>query len=182
MPSNPYDAKGLMISAIKDNNPIVYIDDRWLYATKGNVPKGIYSVPIGKGSIRRKGKDLTIVANSFMTLEAIKASMELQKEGIEVEVIDLRTVKPLDKRLIFSSVKKTGRLLIVDGGWTSFGVSAEISALISEEAFYFLKSPIMRVALPDTPAPSSLALEKEYYPNSVDIIKAAKRVVNIKRR
>src|SRR3989339_95964 len=153
MPSTPYDAKGLMISAIKDNNPVVYIDDRWLYSCEALVPREFYSVPIGKGIIRQKGKDITLIAVSYMAHLSIQAAEELKKYGIGVELIDLRTVKPLDKKLILSSVKKTGRVVIADCGWKSFGVSSEISAIIAEEAFSFLKAPISRIALPDAPAP-----------------------------
>ena len=171
MPSTPYDAKGLMISAIKDDNPVVYIDDRWLYNVEENVPSEEYSVPIGKGIIRKKGKDLTLVAVSYMAYESKKAADELYKEGIDVELIDVRTVKPLDKKLILSSVKKTGRLVIADVGWRSFGFSAEVSAMVGENILDRLKMPIKRIALPDAPAPSSKPLEKCYYPSKNDIKK-----------
>ena len=177
MPSTPYDAKGLMISAIKDENPVVYIDERWLYTMEGDVPEEIYSVPIGKGVIRRKGKDITLVALSYMSYESIKASNHLEKEGIDVEVIDLRSIKPLDKNLLLESVKKTGRLVIADGGWKTCGFAAEISALACENIFEYLKAPIIRVTLPDTPAPASSALERYYYPNSKDIIRVIKEMV-----
>ena len=155
MPSTPYDAKGLMIAAIEDDNPVVYMDDRWLYNLEGEVPEEIYSVPIGKGIIRRKGKDVTLVANSYMVVESMKAAEDLEREGIDLEVIDLRSVKPLDETLLFESIKKTGRLVIADGGWKTCGMAAEISALISENIFDVLKAPIMRVTLPDAPAPAS---------------------------
>jgi len=177
MPSTPYDAKGLMISAIKDENPVVYIDERWLYTMEGDVPEEIYSVPIGKGVIRKKGKDITLVALSYMLYESIKASNHLEKEGIDVEVIDLRSIKPLDKNLLLESVKKTGRLVIADGGWKTCGFAAEISALVCENIFDYLKVPIIRVTLPDTPAPASSALERYYYPNSKDIVRAIKEMV-----
>lgn len=177
MPSTPYDAKGLMISAIKDNNPVIYIDDRWLYGLEDNVPEDIYSVPIGKGIIRKRGKDVTIVSVSYMALESAKAVRELSKAGIDAELIDLRTVKPLDTPLILKSVEKTGRLVIADGGWRTCGIGAEISAIVSEYAFKFLKAPIKRVSLPDSPAPSSPVLEKAYYKTSTDIIQAVKEVL-----
>lgn len=178
MPSNPYDAKGLIISAIKDDNPVIFIDDRWLYTLEGEVPEGIYSVPIGKGIIRKKGKDITLVATSYMVVEAIKAYEYLQREGIDVEVIDLRSVKPLDESLIFESIKKTGNIVIADGGWKTCGIAAEIAALISEKMFGFLKNPIMRVTLPDIPAPASSVLEKAYYPTAENIIEAVLKVLN----
>jgi len=177
MPSTPYDAKGLMISAIKDDNPVIYIDDRWLYRLEEDVPEDIYSVPIGKGVIRKRGKDVTIVSVSYMALESLKAVKELSKTGIDAELIDLRTVKPLDTTLILKSVEKTGRLVIADGGWRTCGIGAEISALVSEHCFRFLKAPIKRVTLPDSPAPSSPVLEQAYYKTSHDIILAVKEVL-----
>jgi pyruvate dehydrogenase E1 component beta subunit len=178
MPSTPYDAKGLMISAIKDDNPVVYMDDRWLYNLEGEVPEEIYSVPIGKGMIRREGKDVTLVSTSYMVVESVKASEELEKEGVQVEIIDLRSVKPMDEALLFESVRKTGRLVIVDGSWKTGGIAAEISALVSENVFDYLKAPIIRVTLPDTPAPASCTLEKEYYPKPEKIAHAVKRVLS----
>lgn len=178
MPSTPYDAKGLMISAIKDDNPIVYIDDRWLHSVEGIVPEEIYEVPIGKAVIRKKGDDVTLVAVSFIMRHALEAAAELAKENIEVEVIDLRTIKPLDKDLVLESVKKTGRLVVTDVGWKTYGMAAEISAFVFEEAFDSLKAPFVRVTLPDLPAPASSALEKLYYPTTKDIIRAIREMVN----
>lgn len=179
MPSTPYDAKGLMVSAIKDDNPVIYIDDRWLHRNNGFVPEKMYEVEIGKGITRKKGKDVTLVAVSYMAFESIKAVKDLSKEGIDVELIDLRTVKPLDEELILKSVKKTGKLVIADGGWKTCGISAEVSALVSEKGFEYLKAPIKRVTLPDTPAPASRTLENEYYPTHIDIIKAVKKVIGV---
>ena len=176
MPSNPYDAKGLLISAIKDENPVLYIDDRWLYKFKGDVPEKIYTVPIGKGRIIKKGKDITVISSSYMVQEATQAVKELVKERIDVELVDLRSLKPLDTDLLFASVKKTGRLIVVDGGWKTCGVAAEVSALICENIFAYLKAPIRRITLPDTPAPASLVLEKIYYPKAKDICKAVKKI------
>jgi pyruvate/2-oxoglutarate/acetoin dehydrogenase E1 component len=180
MPSTPYDAKGLMISAIQDSNPVVYIDDRWLYSLEGDVPEEPYSVPIGKGVIRKEGKDVTIVAVSYMTVEAIKAQEILEGEGIEVELIDLRTVKPLDAELVFNSVKKTGRLVVVDGGWRTCGLAADISALVSENIFTYMKGPVRRVTLPDCPAPASSLLEKAYYSVVENIISATQKAMQFK--
>jgi len=177
MPSTPYDAKGLMVAAIRDGNPVVYLDDRWLYNLEGEVPEEIYSVPIGKGIIRREGTGVTLVATSTMVNESLKASEDLKKEGVDVEVIDLRSVKPLDEMLLFESVKKTGRLVIADGGWKTCGIAAEISALVSENIFEYVKSPIVRVTLPDTPAPASSILESAYYPTSQKIVCAAKSIL-----
>jgi pyruvate/2-oxoglutarate/acetoin dehydrogenase E1 component len=180
MPSTPYDAKGLLVASIEDDNPVVYIDDRWLYNFIGEVPEEIYSVPIGKGMVRREGKDATVVATSYMVYEAMKAAKNLDKEGIDVEVIDLRALKPLDEKLLFESVKKTGRLVIADGGWKTCGVGAEISARIAESnIFKQLKAPIIRVSLPDTPAPASSALEKVYYKKAEDIVRGVKKVLEV---
>jgi len=177
MPSTPYDAKGLLISAIYDGNPVVYIDDSWLYKEEGNVPQKIYKVPIGKGFIRKRGKNITVVATSYMVPQAITAAKELKKEKIDIEILDLRTIKPLDKKLILNSVKKTGRLLIVDAAWKSFGIGAEVSAIVSENIPKFLKAPIKRLALPDIPAPASQILEKVYYLSEKDIIKSIKSMI-----
>lgn len=176
MPSTPYDAKGLMIEAIKDPNPVVFIDDRWLYGNEEIVPEEMYSVEIGKGIVRKKGKDITLVATSFMACESMKAVLELEKEGIDVEFIDPRTVKPIDEDLILKSVKKTGRLLVVDGGWKTCGLAAEISAMVSESVFEYLKAPIKRLTLPDCPAPASAELEKVFYKYSRDIVGAVKQI------
>ena len=177
MPSTPYDAKGLMISAIKDYNPVIYMDDRWLYNMEGEVPEEIYSIPIGKGIVRREGKDVTLVSTSYMAVESVKASEELEREGVEVEVIDLRSVKPLDETLLFESLRKTGKLVIVDGGWKTCGMAAEISAMVSENIFEYLRAPIIRVTLPDVPAPASSILEKDYYPTSRNIAHAVRTVL-----
>jgi pyruvate dehydrogenase E1 component beta subunit len=180
IPSTPYDAKGLLVASIEDDNPVVYIDDRWLYEFVGEVPEELYSIPIGKGIMRKKGKDVTVVSTSYMVHEAMKAAENLEKEGIDVEVIDLRSLKPLDENLLFESVKKTGRLVIADGGWRTCGIAAEISARIAESnIFKRLKAPIVRVSLPDTPAPSSSVLEKAYYPGSEDIISAVKHLLGL---
>lgn len=177
MPSTPYDAKGLMISAIKDDNPVVYIDDRWLHTLEGEVPEEVYEVAIGKAVIRREGKDITLAATSYMVHNAMRAAEELVKDGIEVEVLDMRTIKPLDKELLLASVKKTGRLVVADGGWKTCGIAAEISSIVFEEAFGYIKSPVVRVTLPDVPAPASSALEKVYYPGSEDIVQAVRKVL-----
>lgn len=178
MPTTPYDAKGLLIASVEDENPVIYIDDRWLYNYAGEVPEELYSIPIGKGIIRRKGKDVTVAATSYMVYEAIKAAEDLEEEGIDAEVVDLRSIKPLDENLLFESVKKTGRLVIADGSWKTSGVSAEISARVAESnTFKKLKSPIMRVTLPDAPAPASRVLEKAYYPVADNIISAIKSIL-----
>jgi pyruvate dehydrogenase E1 component beta subunit len=173
MPSTPYDAKGLLVTAIRDPNPVVYLSDRWLHGYVGPVPEETYEVPIGQAIVRRTGADITIVANSYLAVEAVKAGEELSRRGIDAEIVDLRTIKPLDHRTIVTSVAKTGRALVVDGGWKSFGVSAEIAAMIGEQAFTHLKAPITRLALPDVPAPASRSLEQAYYKGATHIVDAA---------
>jgi len=177
MPSTAYDAKGLMIEAIRDPNPVVFIDDRWLHNLEDVVPEEVYGVEIGKGIVRREGKDITVVAASFMAHESMKAVQELEKEGIDAEFIDPRTVKPIDQDLILKSVMKTGRLLVVDGGWKTCGLAAEISAMVSENVFEYLKAPIKRLTLPDCPAPASAELEKEFYKYSGDVVEAVKEMM-----
>ena len=181
MPSTPYDAKGLLIAAINDGNPVMYIDDRWLYDEKGEVPEEPYSVPIGQATVRRQGSDITVVATSYMVLEGTRAASSLEKEGIDIELIDVRSLKPLDDELILKSVTKTGRLVIADAAWRTCGAAAEIAARVSENVFQHLKAPIGRVTLPDAPAPMSPILEKAYYVGSKDIIAAVKRALHWKR-
>jgi len=176
MPATPFDAKGLMIAAIRDDNPVVFIDDRWLHAYEETVPTDPYEIPLGKGAIKRSGKQVTIVAVSYMVQIAVKAADILAKENIDAEVIDLRTIKPLDREIILESVSKTGKLVIVDAGWKSFGFSAEVSALMNEDGFGLLKAPVQRVSLPDIPAPASRTLEDVYYPKEINVIEAVKSV------
>ncbi len=177
MPATPFDAKGLMVAAINDPDPVVFMDDRWLYGVEEYVPEEMYEVEIGRAAIRREGNDITVVASSYVAHEAARAADQLQTEKIHVEVIDLRTIKPLDKNTILASVRKTGRLLIVDGGWKSFGVSAEVAAIIAEDALPALKTPVKRLALPDVPAPASQHLEKSYYIHCDTIKKAVQEIL-----
>ena len=177
MPSTPYDAKGLLVASVRDGNPVVYIDDRWLYEQTGEVPEELYSVPIGKGVIRTEGTDVTLAATSHMVAEAIMAAESLAREGISAEVLDLRSLKPLDDNLLFGSVRKTGRLIVIDGGWRTCGAAAEVSARVTEALFPYLKAPICRVSLPDAPAPASSALETVYYPKAKDVAMAVRRLL-----
>jgi pyruvate dehydrogenase E1 component beta subunit len=177
MPSCPYDAKGLLAAAIEDDNPVLFIDDRWLYETEEDVPEELYSIPTGKGIIRKEGSDITIAATSYMVTEALKASSALEREGVDAEVIDLRSVKPMDEELLIRSVSKTGRLIIADGGWRTCGIGAEVAAVVAENIPHLLKAPIKRITLPDAPAPASTVLENEYYPDSDDIADAASKLV-----
>ena len=181
MPSNPYDAKGLLLAASNDGNPVMYIDDRWLYEEEGEVPEEMYLSPIGKAVIRKEGRDVTIVAISYMVSKAAEAAKILEGRGIDVELIDLRSIKPWDSDLICSSVRKTGRLVVADSGWGSFGVAAEIAATVSSKTFFDLKGPIVRVTLPDIPAPMSKPFEDVYYPNASDIITAVENLLAVQK-
>ncbi|BCV20676.1 alpha-ketoacid dehydrogenase subunit beta [Moorella sp. Hama-1] len=178
MPSNPRDAKGLLVSAINDGNPVIYIEDRWLYHETGEVPEELYEVPIGKGVILRRGRDVTIVATSYMVKVCLDAAAKLHEVGIDVEVIDIRSLKPLDDDLICSSITKTGKLIIADAAWKTGGVAAEIAARVVEKAFAALKAPIMRVTLPDAPAPSNKLQEKVYYPTADTVVKAVNQLLS----
>lgn len=177
MPATAYDAKGLMISAIRDPNPVVFVDERWLYGMEEDVPEEIYEVPIGKAVVRLEGLDVTIAATSYMMKLAVEAANLLAKEDVRCEIVDLRSIKPLDKDVLLNSVKKTGRLVVADGGWRSFGVSAEIEAVVFEEAFQDMKVSPVRVTLPDIPAPAARTLEAVYYPGADDIVKAVRKVL-----
>lgn len=177
MPATPFDAKGLMVAAVQDDNPVVYIDDRWLYSEKGDVPEDMYAVPIGKANTLRQGSDVTLVAVSYMVKLAREAAEELAKHGVSAEVVDVRSLKPLDDDHICTSVRKTGRVVVCDSGWRTGGAAAEISARIVENAFDSLKAPIKRVTLPDIPAPSSKPEEEAYYPTVEHILQAAQQVL-----
>jgi pyruvate dehydrogenase E1 component beta subunit len=181
MPATPSDAKGLLISSIEDNNPVIFLEHRWLYNITGNVPEGIYRVPIGKAKIIRSGSDITIAATSYMTLESIRAAKVLAKSGISAEVIDIRTLRPLDEDSILASVKKTGRLIVVDSSHITGGVSAEVTARVTEKAFRDLKSPVKRIGLPDCPSPTSPGLSRFYYPRASHITRAVKGTLGLPR-
>jgi pyruvate/2-oxoglutarate/acetoin dehydrogenase E1 component len=181
MPSTCFDAKGLMISAIKDNNPVLILDHRYNFKQIGIVPEEMYYVPIGKGIIRKPGKDITVVAISHLVVDAFLVSEELMGINVDVELIDPRTLKPLDEEIILQSVSKTGRLVIVDCGWTTGGVTSEISAIIAEKAFRYLKAPIKRVACPDVPTPAACTLEEAFYIKKEQIREAIMSTVNYKQ-
>lgn len=173
MPTTPYDAKGLLTAAIRDNNPVISIEHRWLYWQEGEVPEKPYVIPIGQGNILRCGKDITVVATSWMNVEAVKAAEILARtHKIEVEVIDPRSAAPLNDELIIESVRKTGRCIIADNDWVHCGLSAEISSRVAEKCFGSLKSPVRRIGFAHTPCPTARILENEFYPNAVTIIRA----------
>jgi len=173
MPATPYDAKGLLISAVEDDNPVIYIEHRWLHGVMGDVPADFYRVSIGEARVMREGRDVTIVAASYMVLEALKAAEMLAESGISAEVIDVRTIRPLDTIRIVESVKKTGRLIVADAGWRSFGFGSEILSRVCEENFESLKCAPRRVSPPEAPIPSSWALANHYYPGAAQIADAA---------
>jgi pyruvate/2-oxoglutarate/acetoin dehydrogenase E1 component len=177
LPSTPADAKGLLKAAIRDDNPVIFFEDKMTYALTGSVPTGDYVVPLGCADIRREGDDLTIVATSSMVQVALKASNLLAQRGISVEVVDPRTLKPLDEETILQSVRKTGRAVIVDEGYQSYGVTAEISAIIAEKAFESLDAPVKRLGAMDVPIPFSPALESETIPKAEDIVAIVERML-----
>ena len=180
MPSTAYDAKGLLISAIEDPNPVLYIDDRALYAASEHVPEEMFRVPIGRAALRRPGRDVTLVGISSMAAECVAAAEMLAQEDIDAEVIDLRSLKPWDVELVLASVRKTGRAVVADPGWRTAGASAEIAATISEQAFHDLAEPVERVTLPDCPAPTSRLEEEAYYPGALEISAAARKTLRSK--
>ncbi len=177
VPSTPADAKGLLKSAIRDDNPVIVVENKTLYAMKGEVPAGEHLVPIGKAEVRRTGGDVTLVAWSRMVHEALKAAERLADEGVAVEVVDPRTLSPLDQDAILASVGKTGRLVVAHEAWAPCGVGAEIAALVAERAFGDLKAPIGRVTPPFTPVPFSPPLEKSWLPGAEQIASAIRRVI-----
>ncbi len=178
MPSTPYDAKGLFIAAVQDGNPVLFVEHRWIYDYVGYVPEEMYTVPIGKGIIRRAGADVTLVALSQMVYEAMKAAKILEQKGIDVEIVDPRTLQPLDDVLICESVKKTGRLVIADVACKTGGVGAEIACRVAESAVEYLKSPVKRINFPDAPTPCSPVLEEAYYPDSNTIVQTVYELLN----
>ena len=177
VPSNPYDAKGLLKSAIRDNDPVIFMESEQMYGDKGEVPEGEYTLPLGVADIKRSGKDVTLVTYGKMLKEAFKASEELIKEGIDTEIIDLRTIRPMDYEAIFESVKKTNRLVILEESWPFGNISTEITYQVQNEIFDYLDAPIEKINTADTPAPYSPVLLKEWLPNHEDVIKAVKKVM-----
>ena len=173
MPAFPKDAKGLILSALTHTGPVVILEHRSLFDTVGEVPEDPIATPFGNAAVVREGSDITIVATSFMSYEAVHAADELVNEGIRAEVIDLRTIRPLDENTILKSVKKTGRLIVADTSWELCGVSSEVAALVAEKGFFHLKAPVRRIALANCPAPVSQPLEKAFYPTASTIAKTA---------
>ncbi len=176
-PSNAADAKGLLVAASAADHPVIYLEHRWLHNVFGPVPQPLYATPLGKANRLREGSDITIIASSHMTLEGYRAAEMLAQEGISAEVIDLRTLKPLDDEAIVESVEKTGHALILDGDWKFCGLAAEISALLIEKAFRSLKAPPKRITFPDAHSPTSWALANHFYPTAKDVAIGALEVL-----
>lgn len=175
-PATAKDAKGLLLAAVKDSDPVIYIDDRWLYEVEDEVPEGYYETPIGKANVLQEGRDVSVIAASFMVKEAMQAARELQKEGISCEVIDLRSLKPLDTETVCRSVQKTGRAVVSIAEWKYASVAASVVKEIYDNMFSELKAPVQTVTLPDCPAPASKTLEDAYYINAEDVKKAVKNI------
>tara|TARA_B100000963_G_scaffold323099_1_gene307661 strand:+ start:8370 stop:9350 length:981 start_codon:yes stop_codon:yes gene_type:complete len=179
VPSNPYDAKGLLKSAIRDEDPVIFMESEQMYGDKGEVPEGEYTIPIGVADIKRHGKDVTIVSFGKIIKVAYSAAETLTKEGIDCEIIDLRSIRPMDYEAIFNSVKKTNRLVILEESWPFGNISTEITYQVQNQIFDFLDAPIEKINTADTPAPYSPVLLEEWLPSSNDVIKAVKKVMYI---
>ncbi|APU68804.1 MAG: pyruvate dehydrogenase complex E1 component subunit beta [Bacteroidota bacterium] len=177
VPSNPYDAKGLLKAAIRDDDPVIFMESEQMYGDKGEVPEEEYVIEIGKADIKREGNDVTIVSFGKIIKEAYAAADKLEEEGISCEIIDLRTVRPMDHDAIIESVKKTNRLVILEEAWPFGNVATEITYQVQSKAFDFLDAPIVKLNTADTPAPYSPVLLKEWLPNSEDVVKAVKKVM-----
>lgn len=177
VPSNPYDAKGLLKSAIRDDDPVIFMESEQMYGDKGEVPEGEYTLPIGVADVKRTGKDVTLVSFGKILKEALKAAEILAKENIDCEVIDLRTIRPLDYQTIFESVKKTNRLVILEESWPFGNIATEITYQVQSEIFDYLDAPVEKINTADTPAPYSPVLLKEWLPNADDVVKSIKKVL-----
>ncbi len=180
VPSNPYDAKGLLKSAIRDNDPVIFMESEQMYGDKMEIPEGEYLIPIGVADIKRVGTDVTIVSFGKIIKEAYKAAEVLEKEGISCEILDMRTIRPMDFEAIFTSVKKTNRLVVLEEAWPFASISSEITFQVQENVFDYLDAPIRRITTADTPAAYSPVLMEEWLPNFNDVVKAVKDVLYIK--
>jgi pyruvate dehydrogenase E1 component beta subunit len=176
-PGTPEDAKGLLKAAIRCDDPVLFIEHATLYQVRGEVPEGDYTIPIGKSKVQRTGRDVTVVTYSKMLEISLKAADELAREGIDVEVVDLRTLRPLDMEPVIESVKKTNRAVVVEEGWRSYGVGAEVASRIYEQVFDYLDAPVQRVAQVEVPLPYNRALEQMAIPQVADVVRAVKEVL-----
>lgn len=177
LPGTPYDAKGLLKSAIRDNNPVIFFEHKAMYDIKGEVPEDEYTIPLGVADVKRPGRDVTIVAYSYMVPMSLSAAEKLAQGGIEVEVVDLRTVDPIDEETILTSVKKTNRLVVVQETWRKCSVSSEVAAIVAEKALDYLDAPVTRVTGADVPVPAAPILENYVLPSEAGIIEAVRRSV-----
>ncbi|MEN2434141.1 pyruvate dehydrogenase complex E1 component subunit beta [Weeksellaceae bacterium A-14] len=180
VPSNPYDAKGLLKTAIQDNDPVIFMESEQMYGDKMEVPEEEYYIPIGKADIKKAGSDVTLVSFGKIMKVALQAAEELEKEGISVEVIDLRTVRPLDYDTVLNSVKKTNRLVILEEAWPFASVASEITYMVQQKAFDYLDAPIKRITTPDAPAPYSAALFSEWFPKAEKVKEEIKKALYVK--
>jgi pyruvate/2-oxoglutarate/acetoin dehydrogenase E1 component len=178
IPSTPYDAKGLLKSAIRDDNPVVFFEDKMMYQLKGPVPQQEYTIPLGVADIKRAGKDITLVATSSMVQVSLRAAEILHSTGISAEVIDVRTTVPLDKQTLIDSAQKTSRVIVIDEGYQSYGVTAEIASVIADGAFYYLDAPVKRMGAMDVPVPFSPVLEDQTVPTPESVTEMAKTLCN----
>ena len=178
VPSTPYDAKGLLKSAIRDNNPVIFFEDKMMYQLKGPVPAEEYTIPLGVADVKRSGSDITLVATSSMVQVALDAAINLEGSGISTEVVDVRTTAPLDTQTLIESVKKTSRAIVIDEGYERYGVTAEIASVIADGAFYYLDAPVKRLGAMDVPVPFSPVLEDQTVPTPEVVVALAKRLCN----
>ena len=181
VPSNPYDAKGLLKAAIRDNDPVIFMESEQMYGDKGIIPEGEYVLPIGVADIKREGKDVTIVSFGKIIKQAMNAATELEKEGISVEIIDLRTIRPIDYDTVIQSVKKTNRLVVVEEAWPLGSIATEIAYKVQKKAFDYLDGPIIRVTSADVPLPYAPTLIESALPNTEKVIKAVKEAMYLKK-
>lgn len=181
LPTTPRDAKGLLTSAIRGDSPVVFIEHRWLYWINDEVPEGPFTIPLGEGHILRPGRDITIVATSWMNVEAVKAAGILERHGVSVEIVDPRTIAPFDDALVIESVRKTGHCIVADNDWLDCGFSAEVAARVSEKCFGQLKSPVKRIGFASVPCPTVRCLENEFYPNAENIVRAVEEKLGLGR-
>jgi pyruvate dehydrogenase E1 component beta subunit len=177
LPATPYDAKGLLKTAIRDDSPVIFFEDKMMYTEKGMVPNEEYTIPFGVADVKRVGDDITVIATSSMVSVALKAAERLAADGISAEVIDPRTLSPLDEETLVDSAKKTSRGIVIDEGYSHFGATAELAALVSSKAFYHLDAPVERIGAMDVPIPFSPILEDQTIPNEDTVVNAARRLV-----
>jgi pyruvate dehydrogenase E1 component beta subunit len=177
LPATPYDAKGLLKSAIRDDNPVVFFEDKMMYQLKGPVPEGDYTIPLGIADVKRVGSDISLIATSSMVQVCLRAA-EILEGAISAEVVDVRTTAPLDKETLIESAKKTSRAIVVDEGYTRYGVTAEIASVIADGAFYYLDAPVKRMGAMDVPVPFSPVLEDQTVPTADSVAAVAKRLCN----